>query len=276
VADEPIDGSMSDASNAEAILSAKRVERDSDGSLLVKLHGAALSERLTRAFTHCEVNGAPVMHACVSRDMAIERLARALAATEDAEGAFDEDYAYAVGIAIVARLIGLQARSALLPAQRSSAGLQRWRLKRVIDYVDAHIAGRITLADMAEAAGLTRMHFAHQFKISMGVRPHEYVMRRRIESAQDMLLRSSSCRLVEVALSVGFQAQTHFTTTFKRFVGETPHRWRTSKACSRSVSSASRRLVDASRPCQPARPAVWNSARSTSSMFPNEPCTWTP
>jgi AraC-like DNA-binding protein len=68
------------------------------------------------------------------------------------------------------------------------------------------------------------MHFAAQFRAATGLRPHEYLLRRRIERAQE-LLRREPISLSDVALSVGFQTQAHFTTVFKRFVGRTPHRW---------------------------------------------------
>ena len=51
-------------------------------------------------------------------------------------------------------------------ASRRCTPLQKWRMKRVTDHVDAHLSRRITLADMAAAAGLTRMHFAAQFRRS--------------------------------------------------------------------------------------------------------------
>jgi AraC family transcriptional regulator len=110
-------------------------------------------------------------------------------------------------------------------ARRHCAPLQKWRLKRVIDHVDAHLSRRITLADMAAAAGLTRMHFAAQFRAATGMRPHDFLLRRRIERAQE-LLRKPELALVHVALSVGFQSQAHFTTVFKRFAGGTPNCWR--------------------------------------------------
>jgi AraC-like DNA-binding protein len=116
-------------------------------------------------------------------------------------------------------------REALPTVDRRSAPLQKWRLKRVVEYVDGHLGRRITLADMAAAAGLTRMHFAAQFRAATGLRPHHYVLQRRVERAQE-LLRDPRMALVEVALNVGFQTQAHFTTVFKRFAGATPHRWR--------------------------------------------------
>jgi AraC family transcriptional regulator len=108
---------------------------------------------------------------------------------------------------------------------RRCAPLQKWRMKRVTDHVDAHLSRRITLANMAAAAGLTRMHFAAQFRAATGMRPHDFVLQRRIERAQE-LLRNPELALVDVALSVGFQTQAHFTTVFKRLAGGTPHRWR--------------------------------------------------
>ena len=110
-------------------------------------------------------------------------------------------------------------------AGRRHTPLQKWRMKRVVDYVGAHLSHRITLADMSAAAGLTRMHFAAQFRAATGTRPHDYILQRRIDRAQE-LLRDPKLALVDVALSVGFQTQAHFTTVFKRFAGETPNRWR--------------------------------------------------
>lgn len=102
--------------------------------------------------------------------------------------------------------------------------LQLWRLQRVVLYIEAHLADQVTLLEMAEAAGFSPMHFAGLFRIATGVRPHEYVLRRKIEEAQLVLL-TSDMPIVEVALSFGFLSQAHFTTVFKRFVGSPPLRW---------------------------------------------------
>ena len=108
---------------------------------------------------------------------------------------------------------------------RSRTPLPQWRLRRVIAHIDTNIDAGISLADLAGVAGLSRMHFAAQFRAATGLRPHEFLLRRRIDHAQ-RLLAEPRARLVDVALSVGFQTQAHFTTVFKRFVGLTPHRWR--------------------------------------------------
>jgi len=69
------------------------------------------------------------------------------------------------------------------------------------------------------------MYFAKQFRATTGMRPHEFVLRKRIERAQRMLAETSEA-LVDIALSVGFQTQAHFTTVFKKIAGYTPYQFR--------------------------------------------------
>lgn len=169
-------------------------------------------------------------------DPVMRRLSDALAATEATHDAHSAIMADALRLAILARTFSRQALRApaeLDPADgvreqdvaRPVRSLQNWRLKRVLQYVDKNLTGKITLQDMAAVAGLSRMHFAAQFRAATGVRPHEYLLRRRIERAQE-LLKQAEFALVDIALTVGFQTQAHFTTVFKRFVGDTPYQWR--------------------------------------------------
>lgn len=109
------------------------------------------------------------------------------------------------------------------PGNRSA--LPCWRLKRVADFVEAHLGEPVGLPDMATAAGLTRMYFAAQFRAATGLRPHDYLLRRRIERAQALLVQTGK-PTVEVALAVGFQTQAHFTSVFKNIVGQPPRAWR--------------------------------------------------
>jgi AraC family transcriptional regulator len=108
---------------------------------------------------------------------------------------------------------------------RHVQGLQKWRLKRVVDYIDASISSKMTSRDLAAVAGLSRMHFASQFRVATGLRPHEFLLRRRIRRAAE-LMRDTTMPIMEIALTVGFQTQAHFTTVFKRFTGCTPRCWR--------------------------------------------------
>jgi AraC-like DNA-binding protein len=141
--------------------------------------------------------------------------------------------AEALRLAITIRLADLQSENQIATrsgeadqGRRQIRALQKWRLKRVTEYVDNHLSDKIRLLDLAAVAGLSRMHFASQFRVATGLRPHEFLLRRRIQRSEE-LLRSGSMAIVEIALSVGFQTQAHFSTVFKRFVGFTPRQWRT-------------------------------------------------
>jgi AraC family transcriptional regulator len=160
-----------------------------------------------------------------SDDQIIRSLSSALEAAECGQ---DRHCAEALRVAIAVRFAGLRAAETTAAAGTSGRpvrALQKWRLKRVFEYVDIHLSNKITLLDLAAVAGLSRMHFASQFRMATGLRPHEFVLRRRVQQAEE-LLRGSRMAIVEVALTVGFQTQAHFTTVFKRFAGCTPRQWR--------------------------------------------------
>ncbi len=131
---------------------------------------------------------------------------------------------HAVRLAVMANLV-----EPLVPADpgktRAVATLPKWRLMRVLTYIETNMGERITLANLAATAGLSRMYFAKQFRATTGMRPHDFILRKRIERAQQMLAETSDA-LVDVALSVGFQTQAHFTTVFKKFAGYTPYQFR--------------------------------------------------
>jgi AraC-like DNA-binding protein len=157
-------------------------------------------------------------------DPVIESLARSLIHAETLDGAFGQSYADGISLAITAQLFGGSSGEASAHRPRVS-GLSKWRLKRATEYMDANLAEPVSLADIAAAAGLSRMHFAAQFRMATGLRPHEYLLQRRIERARELLLHSL-LPLVEIALDVGFKTQAHFTTVFARLVNETPNAWR--------------------------------------------------
>jgi AraC family transcriptional regulator len=162
------------------------------------------------------------------RDAIVESLGRSLVQAEAAADELGSLFVDSVGAALAARLLALS-RAAAAAQRRTTSGLVRWRLKRAIDYIESRLEEPTRLADVASATGLTRMHFAAQFRAATGLRPHEYMLRRRIDRAKEMLAETGMS-VLEVALSVGFQSPSHFTTVFKRFTGEAPFAWRQSQS----------------------------------------------
>jgi AraC family transcriptional regulator len=158
----------------------------------------------------------PDLNDLIIRDPLAELLGRTLVESNHAK---DELYAESVGQTLVMHIAGMEF------SQPTASPLAKWRLKRVQAYVDAHLDEALSLPDLAAVAGLSPMYFAGQFRAATGYRPHDYLLRQRIESAKS-ILSSTDRQLVDVALSVGFRAQAHFSTVFKRLTGETPARWR--------------------------------------------------
>lgn len=156
-------------------------------------------------------------------DPIIEQLGRSLLASDELSETFVPMYTDSVGTAIVSRLLALREGTATTE-NRGTAGLAKWRLRRVLDFIDGHLDQPIQAADMATAAGLTKVYFAAQFRAATGLRPHEYLLRRRVERAQVLLRKNQPT--IDVTLAVGFQSQSHFTSVFKRFVGQPPNAWR--------------------------------------------------
>jgi AraC-like DNA-binding protein len=180
------------------------------------------------------------------RDPFAEQLAKAL--TEHGNTP-DKKFARCVGQTLAMHLARLE-----LPRTRVNA-LPKWRLRRVEEYVEAHFDSGIGLSDLAEAAGLSRMHFAAQFRAATGYRPREYLLRQRIEHAKS-LLSNTEMPLAEVALAVGFCTQAHFSTVFKRITSKTPASWR----------GASRNELPSIKICRKGQPRAgkfWSCAAPT-------------
>ncbi|MBB1256083.1 AraC family transcriptional regulator [Streptomyces alkaliterrae] len=105
-------------------------------------------------------------------------------------------------------------------------GLPPRRLAHVVDYIHAHLGGRLTLADLAGVAGVSESHFARVFRSSTGHSPHQYVLRLRLERARKALLTTDD-PIARIADACGFADQSHLTRTMRRHLGLTPRALRT-------------------------------------------------
>jgi len=123
--------------------------------------------------------------------------------------------------------------AAARPAQRSAAlrprgGLSAHARRRVIDWIEAHLAESFTLADMAMQAALSEFHFARMFRVSMGVTPHAWVAHRRFVRACGLLTagRTAPLRLEHVATTCGYASASHLSHRFRAELGMTPAQFR--------------------------------------------------
>lgn len=141
-------------------------------------------------------------------------------AQEPADRLFAEGLRTALGAYLVSRYSVAGWR----PAARQPV-LEQRRLKRVLDYIEAHLGDPISLDDLACEACLSPFHFSRLFREATGLAPHRYLTGRRIHHAQQMIL-AGQASLVEVALDTGFGSQANFARVFRRSTGVSPRAYR--------------------------------------------------
>jgi AraC family transcriptional regulator len=99
------------------------------------------------------------------------------------------------------------------------------QLDRILDYIESHLGQTIHLANLATIVRISESHFSRSFKQSTGTTPHQYVLKRRVERAKHLLLKSQ-LSVLEIALECGFAHPGHLSRHFKRIVGIAPNKFR--------------------------------------------------
>jgi AraC family transcriptional regulator len=104
-------------------------------------------------------------------------------------------------------------------------GLDARQLQLVNGTIQERIGEPISVSMLSSIAGLSRSHFSHAFRASVGRTPHAHIVRLRIERAMKLMV-DSDVALSEIALATGFSDQAHFSNKFRRTTGSTPTQWR--------------------------------------------------
>ena len=129
--------------------------------------------------------------------------------------------------------MGLSFATALLTNHSTSpsrlsqyrGGLSPYKLRQITEYIGDNLSNNLSLAEMANLLQMGPCHFARAFKESTGLSPHQYVLRRRVERALQML-KEKRTNLADIAYDLGFSSQGHFTTVFSKIVGVSPSSYR--------------------------------------------------
>jgi AraC family transcriptional regulator len=106
--------------------------------------------------------------------------------------------------------------------------LAPWQSRRVLEFIQAHLGDTIRIEDLARAASVGPTYFSRAFRLDFGEPPYAFVIRRRIELAQEMMLTTDE-PLAAIAVACGLADQAHLTRTFQRLVGSSPANWRRSR-----------------------------------------------
>jgi AraC family transcriptional regulator len=111
------------------------------------------------------------------------------------------------------------------PTVKPCGPMAQDKLRLLKDFIDANLGAAVSLADLAAQVEMSVFHFARSFRQTTGIAPYQFVLRRRIELARE-LLRTPDSSVAEVALRCGFSQQSHFSEVFRRIAGVSPREYR--------------------------------------------------
>jgi AraC family transcriptional regulator len=156
-------------------------------------------------------------------DPLIYSIAMALKGDSEASGIGGQLYIDSLLTTLFAHLLRNYCASQPIQAHRV-VSLPKDNLRRVLDFIHTHLDRNLALSELAAIAQVSPNYFAAQFKCSVGIPPHQYLILQRIERAKDLLIREK-LPIVDVATQLGFAHQSHFTKHFKRVMGVTPRQF---------------------------------------------------
>lgn len=106
-----------------------------------------------------------------------------------------------------------------------AGGLPQRQLSQILDYMDAHLAEDIKLADLARLLDMSQFHFSRLFKQSLGISPYQYLLQQRVERAKH-LLKHTDQLITNIAFACGFNSHSHLSKQFRQLTGMTPKAYR--------------------------------------------------
>lgn len=137
-----------------------------------------------------------------------------------------------ITMALLAHL--LRSYGVSIQAHDGSAGSNAAAMRRVMEFMNQPLDSRISLSELAAVSGISRFHLSRIFKKQFGMSPIAYLENTRIERAKALIQRADMS-LAEVAQTVGFADQSHFTRRFKHYAGATPGAYAREHARARSL-----------------------------------------
>jgi AraC family transcriptional regulator len=142
-------------------------------------------------------------------------------------------YALAEAMSVLRKQIDAGAAAAGLEGR---GRLLAWQARKVRDYIDAHIAEPLRVADLGALIQRSEAHFSRSFKRTFGESPHAFLIQRRLKRAQQYMLQTDAS-LSEIALQCGFTDQAHLSRHFRQVTGSTPASWRRGRRASTDIAS---------------------------------------
>ena len=183
----------------------------------------SLSPALMRSVAeHCDLDPARVeiRNRFQVRDPQLENVAWALKAEIEWGYTSGRLYLDSLALAAASRLVLSHSSAAREPGARTG-GMPDRVLRNVVAYIEENLARDMTLGELAAVAGLSVTHFRSLFRESAGLPVHQYVIRRRVERAKE-LLAGTKLPISRIAAETGFAHQSHLARHMRRVLGVSP------------------------------------------------------
>lgn len=154
------------------------------------------------------------------RDPHIEHIGWALKADIEAGCPGGRLFRESLGTALAARLLQRHnVRS--LPMREVKGGMSATKLKQLVAHIEDNLENDLSLAEIASVASMSVSHLKTLFRHSTGVPVHQYVLRRRVERAKE-LLQEDKLSITQIAFATGFAHQSHLARHMRKILGTTP------------------------------------------------------
>jgi AraC family transcriptional regulator len=114
-------------------------------------------------------------------------------------------------------------------SQMLRGALAPWQVRTLRAHIDANLNTSLRCGTLARLARMSAPHFARTFKYTFGLSPHAFLVRRRMERARQLMLKTAA-PLAQIAIDCGFFDQAHLSHLFLQLTGETPGSWRRARA----------------------------------------------
>jgi AraC family transcriptional regulator len=186
----------------------------------------ALLERVAIESCDCLPRTIELIDRFAIRDSFLEQLAYAFKAELERGNPSDRLYLESLQTVLTGHLLRHHCSVKIADAELSG-GLPKSKLHQVIGYIQDNLEYDISLAELAKVAQVSVHHFGKLFKQSMGVTPHQYVLKCRVEQAKK-LLANKQLSFAQISQTTGFYDQSHFTNVFRRYTTLTPQQYRNS------------------------------------------------
>jgi AraC family transcriptional regulator len=163
--------------------------------------------------------GVELRNRFMARDRQLESVAWAMKSELELGSPSGALYLDGLALSAAARLVA--GHSSVTVEQRRYGGLDGRRLKRTLEFIEAHLAGELSLSRLATVAEMSVSHFRAGFRESVGIPVHQYVIERRVERAKSLLMREGQS-ITDIALAAGFTHQSHLARHMQRSTGFSP------------------------------------------------------